>query len=206
MTDFVLSQDNDMYHVNSDSQLLYSFMNIKHKDTVLDIGCNTGVLMLYAAMKKPKKIVGIDLFEDVIVLADHNLKQIDIPYELFISRLQNFHSSPYDVILCNPPYFKVNKEHLMKENEYIRAARYENYLNLRELFEHVKRLLKSNGRFYFMYAPERLNEIFSIMHQCGFVCSKFQIVYTKKKKPRLLLFECVIGKNRQAKILEPIEF
>ena len=45
------------------------YLLIKMKDIVLDIGTNTGALLLYASKFKPKKLIGIDINEKALELA-----------------------------------------------------------------------------------------------------------------------------------------
>ena len=48
-------QDDEMFCINTDTMVLGEFLDIKKKDIVLDIGTNTGALLLYASKFKPKK-------------------------------------------------------------------------------------------------------------------------------------------------------
>ncbi|MCR5795492.1 MAG: methyltransferase [Solobacterium sp.] len=158
-TPYTVLQPDDLYHFSSDSEHLGTFIRLKHTDSVLDIGCGTGVLMLYAAVQGPASITGIDLFEPVTKQAAENMEHNGVEAELLTGRVQDLKGRQFDVILCNPPFFAVTAPHLMSENEMIRAARHEVCLTLEELFASVRRLMKDKGRFYLVHRMSRLNEI-----------------------------------------------
>ena len=48
-----------MFCINTDTQVLGEFLNIYKQDVVLEIGTNTGALLLYASKFNPKKMIGI---------------------------------------------------------------------------------------------------------------------------------------------------
>ena len=53
--DIKIYQDDEIFRINTDTHLLGKFIDIHRKDVVLDIGTNTGALMLYASLFDPKK-------------------------------------------------------------------------------------------------------------------------------------------------------
>ena len=126
-TDCVLYQSEEMFRMNSDSELLGLFMRLKHRDSVLDIGTNNGVLLLYASCWKPKHLCGIDLFEEAINLASKNMDTNHVEAELHVSRLQDFRHERFDVLVCNPPYFSQSGT-MVSENRYLEAARHDTNL------------------------------------------------------------------------------
>ena len=71
-------QDDEMFCINTDTMVLGEFLDIKKKDIVLDIGTNTGALLLYASKFKPKKLIGIDINEKALELAKENNIDIEI--------------------------------------------------------------------------------------------------------------------------------
>ena len=44
-TGYTLEQKKEMYHFNSDTELLGKFVQVKKTDSVLDIGCASGALL-----------------------------------------------------------------------------------------------------------------------------------------------------------------
>lgn len=181
-TCLTLLQSDQMFRFNSDTVLLGEFMSVKKSDRVLDIGTNNGALLLYASCYSPKELVGIDIHPQAIELAKQNLLENNLEAKLIESSLQTFEDTPYDVIVCNPPYFNQKNTQLKNDNEYLRSARHEDYLTLEELFTHVKRLLKTNGRFYLVYPSDRLHEVMVKAYESNLALSELKLVFDENKE------------------------
>lgn len=204
-TSFSILQDSNQYHFNSDTTLLGQFLKIKRKDHVLDIGCNSGALMLYASLSHPSLLCGIDLFEETIEIAKRNMELNHIEAELYVSDLKDFQHDVFDILICNPPYFSTNKPSLKNDNKYKKAARHEDFLTLKDLFYHSNRLLKDLGYLYLVHRPERFNDLIVEAKGNGLSLCELQIVYDKKtKKSRTLLLKYRKSKSSQVSILEPL--
>lgn len=195
-TEYVLKQESEMFHMGSDTELLGCFMKVRRNDSVLDIGTNNGALLLYASFHGAEKLTGIDLFEEVIEQAEYNAEINHVKMNLIVSSLQDFHSGPFDLILCNPPYFHTSEKRLKNENRYLRAARHEEYLCLEDLFAGVRRLLKSNGRFDMVYRPSDLQHVFSVAKKYGFSCTRMKTAYQSvSKRAKTVLLEFRFRRN-----------
>lgn len=80
-------------------------MNLADK-RVLDLGCGSGILALFARMRQAGEIVGIDIDQDSIDNAWHNMKLnnlADIDFQ--IGDIHSAGRKPYDVILANIQFF-----------------------------------------------------------------------------------------------------
>ena len=204
-TSYKVKQLDDMYHFNSDTECLGRFININEEESVLDVGCNQGALMLYAYDKHPCDLWGIDIFPEVIELAKENLELNHVPGNVVCTKLQEFKHEPFDVIICNPPYSIKTKEELMSDNPFIAAARHEIHLSLHDLFMHSKRLLKENGKFFLIHRYVRMDEIKKEANDVGFSISRQQFIYAKKNEdPNCVLFEFKNGPVDRTIELEPI--
>ena len=160
-TDLVIAQHPDMFRMNTDSKLLGKFMKIKKSDRVLDLGCNNGVLMLYASLHQPKFLYGVDLFEEALELAEQNLKDNGIEsFELILGDASEVKLPEVDVIVCNPPYFKTVDEHRTNDNPYRAAARHEGTLTLSTLLKVCEKTLSDTGHLFLVHRPLRITEIF----------------------------------------------
>ena len=204
-TNFRIYQPEDMYHFNSDTELLGRFMKVKKHDRFLDIGCNTAALILYAAAQGCEDLHGIDLFGEVIEQAEKNLAYNGIEADVIKCPLQEYTSEPFDVIACNPPYFNTKDERLKSSSEMIKAARHEEYLTLNDLFSSVQRLLKDNGRFYLVHRASRLNEILDTAKAHHLQAVRMRIAYgSQTSHARSVLIEFVKGCGRELLIDRPV--
>lgn len=97
--------------------LIEKLLELKVKFTdILEIGVGTGIISLTLAMElKGSKIMGIDISEQAIRLANMNKEKYDIKnVEFFKSNLfENVeNTTKFDLIVSNPPY--INKEDMGK--------------------------------------------------------------------------------------------
>jgi len=179
-TEYRMIQKEGLYHFSSDTELLGRFLQVKHSDTVLDIGCSSGALMLYAAKWGPGEIWGIDLFEEVLETANSNMKLNGIEAQLRKCRLQDFRERQFSLIVCNPPYFKTVNPDLVSKNPVIAAARHEAYLCPEDLFANAARLLAGNGRFMMVHRASRIPELFETAAGYGLRCVRMKVAYEKE--------------------------
>ena len=159
-TNIYLHQRKDMFRMNTDTALLGQFMIVKENESVMDIGTNNGALLLYASQYTKGKLIGIDIQQDACELAFQNLKDNHIEdFEIICSDIKDIDNIKVDVIVCNPPYFKVGNDAHVNVSEYKRIARHECYLTLDSLCESVSRCLNDKGRFYLVHRSDRLVDI-----------------------------------------------
>lgn len=195
-------QDDEMFCVNSDTALLGMFMNFPKSKTVLDIGTNNGALLIYANRFSPILLVGIDVLKEALELANENLLMNDIKAELYSSRLEDFKHEAFDVIICNPPFFK---EENKRYNYYKQVAMFEGGLSLDILLSNIKRLLKDNGSVFMIYPANRFLEFTLDCEKYGFKLMELQFVYDSNKDlASRFLVKLKKGKMTSAKILKPI--
>ncbi|MDS8930970.1 SAM-dependent methyltransferase, partial [Streptococcus pneumoniae] len=98
--------------------------------------------------------------------------------------------SKVDMILCNPPYFKVDKQSNLNESQHYLLARHEISTNLEEICMIAQRVLKSNGRLAMVHRPERFLDILDTMQAHNLAPKRIQFVYPKLgKEANMLLIE-----------------
>ncbi|WEV44355.1 GIY-YIG nuclease family protein [Lactobacillus sp. ESL0684] len=81
-------------------------------------------------------------------------------YEADVKDATNFlRKDSYDVVVVNPPYFKVPTGHEVNPDPKKAIARHEILINLEEIISVASGLLKMKGKLFMVHRPERLNEI-----------------------------------------------
>ena len=178
-----LKQRDDMFHFNRDTVALASFVNVRKHDRILDVGTNNGVLLLASLLKGGKEGVGIDIFDAVIELAKENASANEITNARFIvCPLQFYTDKPFDLIICNPPYFKRSTSDSTL-NPFLDAAHYENALPLEMLAKHAFRLLHEKGRLCIVHRAHRITEIIRIFSQEKFALKRIRYIHHDIDKP-----------------------
>lgn len=205
-------QDSEMFNFSLDSVLLPNFVTInKNIKNILDIGCGNLPVSLILTTKTDASITAVEIQKDVYDIALKNLElnnkknQINIINADIRDLYKNFETEYYDVIVCNPPFFKVSKDSHLNKNDYKTIARHEVFLNLDDLFSISKKILKNNGIISIVHRPERLLDIIYAMRKYNIMPKKIQFVYPKKdKEANILLIEGTKNGNSGMKILPPL--
>lgn len=190
-------QDTNMFNFSLDSVLLPNFITIpKNTKQILDIGCGNAPIPLILSTKTSSKIIGVEIQPEVYKLAQESIKinhkedKIEI-INADINKIENkWDSCSFQIITCNPPFFKYTKDSNINKNEYKTIARHEVCLNLEQLLKIVSRLLDNNGVFGMVHRPERLLEILETMRKYKIEPKRIQFVYPKmNEESNILLVE-----------------
>ena len=199
-------QDDDLFKINTDTEVLGEFINIYKEDTVLDMGTNTGALMLYANLFNPKKIIGLEINKKALELAKKNLDINGVNnYELIEGNIITYENDPVDVIICNPPYFKYEKDSILNKNDVKSIARHEISIKLEDIFRIAKKLLKNGGSIYLIHRTDRLIEIIEKMKENNIEPKKIRFIYPKiNKESNLVLIEGKKNGKIGLKLLSPL--
>ena len=209
--DMYIVQDPSMFKFSLDSVLLPNFVTInKSVKNILDIGTGNAPIPLILSRKTDAHILGVEVQKDVYDMAVESVsinkleKQIDIVN----ADIKDYYKDldiKYDVITCNPPYFKVNENSNKNDSEYKTIARHEVLLNLEDIMKISRSLLKTNGFLSLVHRPDRLVDIITLMKQNNIEPKKIQFVYPKKgEEANILLIEGSLNGKPGMKVLEPL--
>lgn len=192
--DLYIIQDSEMFNFSLDSVLLPNFITIPKKiKKVLDIGCGNAPIPLILSTKLDVEIVGVEIQKDVYDLARQSVKinNLEGKIKIFNADIKEIEkewdSCSFQIITCNPPFFKYTKESNINKNDYKTIARHEVCLNLDDLLKITSRLLDNNGVFGMVHRPERLIEILETMKKYNIEPKKIQFVYPKQKEEANIL-------------------
>lgn len=210
--DLKIVQDNEMFNFSLDSVLLPNFVTINKKiNKILDIGCGNAPIPLILSTKTNAHITGVEIQKNVFLLAKESIKinnkedQITIINEDINDYYKKEETDTFDIITCNPPFFKYIESSNINKNDYKTIARHEVKLNLSELFTIAKKLLKNNGVIAIVHRPERFIEVVEEMKKNNIEPKRVQFVYPKKNmEANIMLIEGSKNGNPGLKILPPI--
>ncbi|MGD1060754.1 MAG: METTL5 family protein [Methanomassiliicoccales archaeon] len=82
--------------------LAYSQGDIAGK-TVVDLGCGTGILGIGASLLGAERVIGIDVDENAIELAEVNSRDLDADVEFVIGDVRSLQMRA-DTVVMNPPF------------------------------------------------------------------------------------------------------
>lgn len=190
-------QDDECFSFSLDSVMLANFATIRLRDNeILDLGTGNGVIPLILSLRTDKNIIGVEIQEKLFDMAVRsvNFNNLSNQIKIFNSDMKYFVNDEtfekFDLITCNPPYFKVNEKNYFNLSPQKLIARHEVKITLSDVFSVSKKLLKNNGNFAIVHRPERLLEIFDLYRKNGIEPKRLRFVYEKiSKESTLVLIE-----------------
>ncbi len=204
----------DIFNFSLDSTILADFVTINKSDKkIIDLGCGNGYIPIFLTLRTNAKITGIEIQEEIYDLAIrsvelNNLKeQIDI-YNLDLKEAHKIlGTSSFNVVTCNPPYFKYKEGSNINESIHQTIARHEIYATLDDVVKEANILLKDGGTFAMVHRAERLEDIILTFAKYNFALKRLRFVYPKTNSENALaiLIEAKKkGSSGALKILPPM--
>ena len=210
--DLKIMQNTDWFAFSLDSVLLANFVTInKNTKKIIDFCTGNAPIPLILSTKTNSNIIGVELQEEVYKLAKKSVEinnlqdQIEILNMDIKNLTDKYETDTFDVITCNPPYFKVKESSNLNDNDIKTIARHEIHITLEEILSLSKKLLKNNGIISIVHRPERLVEIIELMRKNNIEPKKIRFVYPKKDSDcNTILIEGSKNGNPGLKILPPL--
>lgn len=195
----IIYQDNDYFLFSLDSVLLANFVTIKLTDKkVIDLCSGNAPVPMLLSFRTKARIFGVELQKYIYDMGLDSIKENKLDGQItFINEDVNnldkvYISESFDVVTCNPPYFKYQDDSLVNENIGKAIARHEVEIRLEDVISMAKYLLKNGGTFAMVHRPQRLIEIINLMQKYGIEPKKIRLVYPKEdKNANMLLIEGV---------------
>ena len=206
-------QRDDMLRFSLDSTLLADFVTVsKNTRKIIDLGTGNGPIPLFLTLKTKAKIYGIEIQKDVFELAKKSVEingftdQIEIINADIKGIYKLVGANIFDIVTCNPPYFKYIETSNTNKNDYLTIARHEVLITLEDIIIESKKLLGDGGRFYLVHRCERLPEIIETLAKHGFGIKRMRFVHSKTtdEKAFLVLIEARKNKKANVEILKPL--
>jgi len=205
-------QDTEMFNFSLDSVLLPNFVTITKKTKrILDIGTGNAVIPMILTTKTDALIDAVEIQKDVYELGKKSIElnnlqdKINIINQDIKEYSKNMETDTYDVITCNPPFFKVTETSNLNMNDYKTIARHEVKLNLDDIMSIGRKLLKNNGNIAIVHRTDRLIDIITTMRKYNIEPKKIRFIYPKKNtESNIVLVEGTKNGNPGLKILSPL--
>ena len=188
-------QNEDYFKFSIDSILLAEYAKINKSDeNILDLCSGNLPVPFILNYKYHKKIRAIELQEEIYKYGLESLKinkledQIEYIHDDVNNIFNYFNEESFDVITCNPPYFKNS---LKNENSIKSIARHEINITLEDIIKISSKLLKANKTFYLVHIPERIDEIILYCNKYNMNVKEIVVVNNTSKQPILILVKAV---------------
>lgn len=205
-------QYNDGFKFSLDSILLAEYVKITGKtNSILDLCTGNASIPLILSTKTNALIDAFEIQKDIFNLAiksiKYNQKQKQITvYNADVKEINNYvNYKKYDIITCNPPYFKVKNNGYLNETEKLAIARHELKVTLDDIFKIASDHLNTKGEFYLVHRVNRLDEIIILGSKYKLNVKNIELIKTKENSsPYLVLIRAVKDSSLGVKINNPV--
>ena len=210
--DMVIYQDDECLKFSLDSVLLANFVTIKLTDKlIIDLCSGNAPIPMLLSLRTKARIFGVELQNNIFQLGYDSILENKLSEQIKLLNLdvlklfEKFECEKFDVVTCNPPYFKYVPTSLVNNNNSLTISRHEVSIRLEDIIKTAKYLLKNHGTFALVHRPERIVEIMNLLQKYGFEPKKMQLVYPKiVKNANMVLIEAVKNGRCGLKILKPL--
>ena len=208
--DLKIIQRKDMFNFSLDTVLLANFCTItKDVKKIVDFGTNNAAIPLILSRRTNKPIIGVEIQKEAVELAKKNitLNNLDDQIEIVYSDIKEFVNDSIKVglVVCNPPFFKVDEDSNLNDNEFLTIARHEIKINLEEIIKSAAKILDNRGKFAMVHRPQRMIEILNLMQKYDIEPKRIKFVYPKyNKESHILLVEGIYKGKKGLKIEPPL--
>lgn len=191
-----------------DSILLAEYVKLNKKTKkILDLCSGNAVIPMILRTKTKAHIDAFEIQEEVYKLAQKsiNYNNFDDNITIYNASIKNIgtylKNEKYDIITCNPPFFKVYENSNINNNQIEAIARHEILITLEDIFNIVKDYLNDGGEFYLVHRAERLDEIIILAKKYNVGVKNIQLITTKETlNPTIILVRCIKGSKSGVKI------
>ena len=207
---YKIVQNSDYFKFSLDSMLLANFVSINMSDSKLLDFCTGNCPIPIILSNSIKNIVAFEVQKEIYELGDESLKLNNINNVKLINddikNIGNYYEEGYfDIITCNPPYFKVIDSSRINENNVKAIARHEILIKLEDIVSLAYKFLRDKGKLYIVYRPDRLMELLKLFDKYKFGVKKLQCCYNNSDGlSSMILIEAMKNGQDDLKILAPL--
>ena len=202
----------DMFNFSLDSTLLADFViPLSKTSKILDLGTGNAPIPLFLSMKTNAKIIGVEIQKDVFDIAKRTIELNKLEEQITIKNqdIKGIHklyqNGEFDIVTCNPPFFKYKESSHTNTTDYKTIARHEVLITLEEIIIESKRLLTTKGSLVMVHRTERLIEIINLLTKHKFAIKRLRLVYSKQgEQSNMVLIDASNNGQPGLKILEPL--
>lgn len=210
--DKVIYQDDDGFLFSLDTVLLANFVTINLKDkNIIDLCSGNAPIPMLLSFRTKARIFGVEIQKDIYELGFASVEENKMGDQIKLLNMDvkdlknSFPAESFDVVTCNPPYFKYHEDSLINRGLKKSIARHEILIKLDEIIEISFYLLRNGGTFAMVHRPERLIEILELMKKNNIEPKKIRFVYPKADRDaNMVLIEGIKNGKSGLKLLSPL--
>lgn len=208
----IIYQDDSFFKFSLDSVLLANFVTVNLRTKkIIDFCTGNAPIPMLLTYRTKAMIYGVELQRCIYDLGIESINSNNLSSQIKlicddVKKMSNyFDSDSFDVVTCNPPYFKTKSDGYFNVNDCKAIARHEITISLDDILKNAFYLLKSGGVLAMVHRTDRFIEIIELFRKYHIEPKKIQFIYPKKDKDSdLFLIEGIKNGNLGLKMLSPI--
>lgn len=205
-------QNKNYFNFSLESVVLPRFCEIrKGKMKIIDFCTGNAPIPLILSTRTNQEIIGIEVQKEIYDLAVESVKinNLDNQIKIFNMNVKDvfnkFETDSFDLVTCNPPYFKTLESSNLNENKVKSIARHEILITLEEIIEVSKKILKNGGSLVMVHRVERLAELLLVLKKNNFEAKRLRFLQPKMgENANLVLVDAKKNGNVGLKVLPPL--
>ena len=187
------------------------FCVLKNNMKIIDICTGNAPIPMILSTLTDSNIIGVELQKEIYNLAVQSIKINNLEDRITLLNMNVldifnvYETDSFDLITCNPPYFKVNEFSNLNNNMIKSIARHEIEIKLEDICRISKKLLKNNGSLVLVHRTDRLSEIINMLLKYNLQPKRIRFLYPKElENSNLVLIDARKNGNIGLKVLPPL--
>ena len=187
------------------------FCVLKNNMKIIDFCTGNAPIPMILSTLTNSNIIGVELQKEVYNLAVQSIKINNLEDRITLLNMNVldifnvYETDSFDLITCNPPYFRVNEFSNLNNNMIKSIARHEIEIKLEDICRISKKLLKNNGSLVLVHRTDRLSEIINMLLKYNLQPKRIRFLYPKEmENSNLVLIDARKNGNIGLKVLPPL--
>jgi len=205
-------QNTEYFNFSLESILLPRFCEIKKgKLKIMDLCTGNAPIPLILSTLTSSNIIGVEIQKEIYDLAVQSVVINNLQDRISLINMDvrniasEFNTDSFDLITCNPPYFKYVESSNINDNSVKSIARHEISITLEDIIKIGRKLLKNNGSLVIVHRTDRLSEIIKLMEDNNLAPKRMRFIYPKTgENSNLVLIDARKNGNVGLKVLPPL--
>lgn len=204
-------QNSNYFNFSLDPVMIPRFCVLKNNMKIIDFCTGNAPIPMILSTLTDSNIIGVELQKEIYNLAVQSVKINNLEDRITLLNMNVldifnvYETDSFDLITCNPPYFRVNEFSNLNNNMIKSIARHEIEIKLEDICRISKKLLKNNGSLVLVHRTDRLSEIINMLLKYNLQPKRIRFLYPKElENSNLVLIDARKNGNIGLKVLPPL--